>query len=133
MENVTFTSYHNVYAYNRHTLWIAYGIAIGFTLIAVAIGTLALLSNGSAYSNNFSTVLRVKKTMGEEILENEGDGSEPLPKRLAKARVLLGDHSAVHSEQPAEKTSVSATVTFIDQPETTAYSSLLRTNARRAS
>ncbi|KAH0366783.1 hypothetical protein KCU65_g5160, partial [Aureobasidium melanogenum] len=133
MENVTFTSYHNVYVYNRHTLWIAYGVAIGFTLIAVVIGILALLSNGSAYNNNFSTVLRIKKTTGEEILEHEADGSEPLPKRLAKARVLLGDHSDHHSAQPSEKTSVSATVTFIDQPETTAYSSLLRNNARRTS
>jgi ribosome-binding protein aMBF1 (putative translation factor) len=108
-------------------LWIAYGIATGSTLIAVAIGTAALLSNGSAYSNNFSTVLRIKKTMSEEILEKEGDGSEPLPKRLARARVQLGKSR----EQLAEKASVSSSVILIDQPEATAYSSLLRTNTRR--
>ncbi|KAH0396899.1 hypothetical protein KCU89_g8835, partial [Aureobasidium melanogenum] len=126
-ETVTFTTYHNVYVYNNRILWIAYGIATGSTLIAVAIGTAALLSNGSACSNNFSTVLRIKKTMSEEILEKEGDGSEPLPKRLARARVQLGDSR----EQLAEKASVSSSVTLIDQPEATAYSSLLRTNTRR--
>jgi hypothetical protein len=108
-------------------LWLAYGLAIGFTSIAVGIGIAALLSKGSAYSNNFSTVVRIKKTMSEEIRENQGEGSEPLPKRLARARVLLGDHG----EQLVEEMSVSSSVTLVDQSESTAYSSLLRANSRR--
>ena len=127
MENVTFTSYHNVYIYNSHILWLAYGLAIGFTSVAVGIGTAALLYNGSAYSNNFSTVVRIKKSVSEEIQENEGDGSEPLPKRLARARVVLGDHE----EQLAEKSSKTSSMTLLDQPESTASSSLLRTSSRR--
>jgi hypothetical protein len=91
LTKVTFHNNHNIYLYSKSTLWIAYGTAIFFTLIAMLIGLLSMLKNNVAYANNFSIVLRVAKTatMNVEILEGEGDGRQPLPARLANARVQM--------------------------------------------
>jgi hypothetical protein len=91
LTKVTFHNNHNIYLYSWSTLWIAYGSALFFTFIAMLIGLLSMLKNNVAYANNFSTVLRVAKTatMDVEILDGEGDGRQPLPVRLAKARVQM--------------------------------------------
>jgi hypothetical protein len=86
LTKVTFHNNHNIYLYSKSTLWIAYGSALFFTLMAMLIGLLSMLKNNVAYANNFSTVLRVAKiaTMDVEVLDEEGDGRQPLPARLAR-------------------------------------------------
>lgn len=85
----------NVYSYDQATLWISYGLAVGATALAVAGGIAALISNGASYSNKFSTILRVSRTvrLGAEVSEPDGDGRDPLPKYLKLARIDPGGKS----------------------------------------
>jgi hypothetical protein len=78
-----------VYDYDAATLWLAYGIAILFTLLAVAIGFYAIVANGASFTNDFSTIVRVTKSaeLSVEIEEEDGAGKNPLPKYLEKARL----------------------------------------------
>lgn len=134
-ENVTFTSYHNIYVYDSRTLWTAYGLAIGFTTLSVTIGMVALSLNNAAYTNDFSTVLRVSRStdLVEEIYDNEWDGSRPLPKHLAKARALIRRSEEKQSPRldMGKSSSVFSSITFLDEPQATASSSLLRADSRR--
>jgi len=84
-------SYHNVYFYSPGTLWLAYGIAILFSSISATVGIVAVYSNGLSYSNDFSTVLRVSRhaDMTVEIHSSDIDGSDPLPRYLAKCNIAF--------------------------------------------
>ncbi|KAF2716003.1 hypothetical protein K431DRAFT_350651 [Polychaeton citri CBS 116435] len=102
LTNVTFTTYHNVYDYAAQKLWLAYGLAIGATAIGIIIGTVALVQNGLAYSNNFSTVLRATKCADISVPINNADldGRDPLPGYLSKAKIEMPGASGLsHSEQ----------------------------------
>ena len=70
-------------------LWLAYGVAIFFTVIAVCIGLAAMLVNGSSYSNSFSTIVRAAR--GAEITvtiqEDDLDGKDVLPQYLKEAEI----------------------------------------------
>lgn len=81
--------YQTIYAYSSDKLWLAYGIAIFFTAIAVAQGFFVIFSSGASYSNNFSTIMR--STWSAELNVNfrqvENDFRDPLPEFLAKATV----------------------------------------------
>jgi hypothetical protein len=88
----TIQSYQNIYAYHPKNLYLAYGLAISFSLICVALGCLALWQNGGkCYTNSFSTLLRT--TRGEEfdqlVTDAESDGRDPLSDEIGKARVAL--------------------------------------------
>jgi uncharacterized membrane protein YgaE (UPF0421/DUF939 family) len=122
------TIFQNVYIYDSRTLWIAYGLAITFTLIAVCIGLTAILLNNASYNNNFSTVLRISRSskMSTEVQELESDGSEPLSKHLAQAKLLIGRDGELLSE----KGSYTSSVTVTEEPPSAASSSLLRSNTR---
>jgi hypothetical protein len=94
---VTFDEWRNTYAYDARTLWAAYGAAIVSTIIAVLVGSIAMASNGVAYSANFSTILRtsqIRKSPAADDRDAEpsdgfDDGRVPLPKSLAKAIVVV--------------------------------------------
>jgi hypothetical protein len=81
--------YQAVYVYAPARLWIAYGLAILFTAISVIIGLLAMVSNGVAYTNHFSTILRTTRfaNIDPDVLPENGDGEDPMPNRLARAVV----------------------------------------------
>jgi hypothetical protein len=93
---VTYEIYHNIYIYDPVTLWIAYGLAIFFTGLAVVMGSTAMWFNGVAYDTNFSTVLRTSRiyTIAEHDKDAKGsgyvgdDGSRPLPKPLVDAIII---------------------------------------------
>lgn len=106
---VTLTTYHNVYSYSKRTLYIAYGASISFTVLAVAIGVGSLFSNGASYDRNFSTLLRVARTaaLSEEITAEDGNGYQPLSKRLENARVVI-------SSRLVEETKSFATVELMN-------------------
>jgi hypothetical protein len=84
--------YHsfNIYVYSPGDLWLAYGIAAAATFTCMVIGMYAMLQNGGGYQTVFSTFLRV--TRDEDLLkliDHTDSGAEPLPKDLAKARLVL--------------------------------------------
>jgi hypothetical protein len=93
----------NTYAYNNRNLFISYGLAVGFALIAGIVGCASILSNGASYSNKFSTVLRT--TRGQELEEliayNDRTGVDPLPKHLEKSRIDLR-RGQIGSEQDVD-------------------------------
>jgi hypothetical protein len=81
----------NTYAYDSRNLFVSYGMAVSFALIAGIAGCASILSNGASYSNRFSTVLRT--TRGQELEElvvhNDRTGVDPLPEHLEKSRIDL--------------------------------------------
>ncbi|KAK4494842.1 hypothetical protein PRZ48_014198 [Zasmidium cellare] len=90
--NVTRHEFHNVYAYAVAKLWLAYGIAIGFTLLGLLVGVASMLVNGAVFSREFSTVLRAGRSAGlsVEVREGDGDGRDPVPGYLEDAEVWFG-------------------------------------------
>ncbi|KAK6386625.1 hypothetical protein LTR65_008824 [Meristemomyces frigidus] len=87
---VTEITFHNVYAYSRSQLWLAYGLAILCTAIAVVLGFCAILSNGASYSNNFSTIVRSARNAELSVdVKPDDTGRDPLPRGLAQAVVLM--------------------------------------------
>jgi len=90
--NVTFAIYENIYVYTPGKLWLAYGIGILCTAIAVVIGLHSVLANRASYSNHLSTILRVTHgaSIGTVITEADHSGEDPLPRHLAQARVGFG-------------------------------------------
>jgi hypothetical protein len=59
---VTFRSWENIYVYATTTLWTAYGLAIFFTVVSIGFGLLSMARNGTGFSNDFSTIVRVGRT-----------------------------------------------------------------------
>ncbi|KAK5679710.1 hypothetical protein LTS10_007658 [Elasticomyces elasticus] len=95
LTDVTMERFRNVYAYDSVTLWIAYGLSILFTALAVSAGIIALVQNGASYSNYFSTVLRVSRTaeLDVQVAGRDGPGHDPLPAYLHHARLGLGSQA----------------------------------------
>ena len=90
--NVTFSSYRNVYVYSAVKLWIAYGLALLSTSIAVAIGLIAVVRGGASYSDDFSSTFRVARatSMKVELKQQQNmDGKDPLPLYLSKMELVL--------------------------------------------
>lgn len=77
----------NIYSYSPEKLWLAYGLAIGVTLIDVIIGLWMIFSARISFTADFSTVVRIAKNadLSEDVLESHPPGKDPLPKELAKA------------------------------------------------
>lgn len=120
---MTSTAYQNIYVYAASTLWLAYGLAILATAFAVGIGIIALALSGAAFSSNFSTIFRISRTarISEEVTAAESDGRQPLPERLAKARVVFSSTRG----KLLETTSSPGLKTDIEKSQHTAKTSLL--------
>lgn len=110
---MTRATYHTIYTYAQLELWLAYGLAIGSSTLACLIGYIALVGNGAAFSNDFSTILRTTKHAELTVELKDGDtaGHDPLPKYLANAKVRFrkrtsNDPSSLASEKPASVTTV---------------------------
>lgn len=84
--------HHNIYRYDRSTFWIAYGISLAISTIAVIAGMIAMALNGASYSSSFSTFLRVSRTarLSVEVMDEDGSGQDPLPSYLKLARLDIG-------------------------------------------
>lgn len=86
-------------------LWLAYGLEIFFTILAVGIGVSNILINGASYQNSFSSILRSSQdaSLSVKIKEQDMNGKSPLPSYLAKATVTFGslaDHKASSLGRP---------------------------------
>jgi hypothetical protein len=102
--NVSLPIHSNEYNYDIFTLWIAYGLSILTTLIAVTVGLAAIVLTGASYSDNFSTSLRVSRAADLSVPEvrrdyeggsEDDDGRDPLPRFLGEGRLIVGSGSAI--------------------------------------
>ncbi|KAI0188303.1 hypothetical protein EV127DRAFT_343074, partial [Xylaria flabelliformis] len=87
---VTITTYPLTYRYKRRDPWISYGSGILVALVVTSIGINSVMMNSASYSAKFSTSMRVVKNVGlHHLLKDDDDGSDQIPKTLAKARVKI--------------------------------------------
>ena len=89
LNNITYHTYESVYHYSVWKLWIAYGITIGLTTVAVALGFIAMAQNDVSYSDNFSTVFRAAHgaELSVDLFEEDSDGKDPMPEYISTATV----------------------------------------------
>ena len=99
LTQVTSETYHNVYRYAMIRLWTAYGLAIACATAAVALGVHTIVTSGSSYSNEFSTIVRVSRHahLGHEVDSCDASGRDPLPKYLKRTTFKLSGESDVES------------------------------------
>lgn len=79
----------NIYLYAEQKLWLVYGVAIAASLVVILAGLFVIFLNGVAYSNVFSTFLRLSREahIDTRIERCDLDGRDPLPNYLAKATI----------------------------------------------
>ena len=92
--NATSTFSRNVFLYDSRDLIIAYTLAIVGTGLCILLALLAIRDMGAAYSNNFSTVVRVTRNQSrlDDVIQDDHDrsGAEPLPQKIANAYIWIG-------------------------------------------
>jgi hypothetical protein len=96
--NVTTTHPQNVYAYNPKNLYVAYGIALLFTLFANILGTMAYISNGVSHNNSFSSIVRATRNpelLGIQDRKVKVSGAMPMDKQTGKTVLRLRDDGFV--------------------------------------
>ncbi|KAK5707034.1 hypothetical protein LTR17_021070 [Elasticomyces elasticus] len=128
LTNVTFNRYHNVYEYSTATLWVAYAVAILFTLVSLVLGMISMVLNDGSYRNDFSTILRTTRTaiVSVEVDDADTDGRQPVPRHLAKARVMLralankaSNEGAVTTDETTTKAATAETSLLSDDSRQT--------------
>ncbi|KAK3624645.1 hypothetical protein LTR56_020895 [Elasticomyces elasticus] len=128
LTNVTFNRYHNVYEYSTATLWVAYTVAILFTLVSLVLGMISMVLNDGSYRNDFSTILRTTRTaiVSVEVDDADTDGRQPVPRHLAKARVMLralankaSNEGAVTADETTTKAATAETSLLSDDSRQT--------------
>ncbi|KAF2216256.1 hypothetical protein CERZMDRAFT_81396 [Cercospora zeae-maydis SCOH1-5] len=88
---ITEVLYGNVYSYSVDKLWLAYGIAIGISLLNLLVGFSSLLRTRASFTDNFSTMVRIARNADIEtdMYEERLPGKDPLPKHMAHAELRL--------------------------------------------
>jgi hypothetical protein len=96
MKTVIVRSPQNMYRYASRNLLIAYSLGCGVTFLIVVIGLLCIHSASASFSITFSTILRTTQRLYLDpgILSAETSGANPLPKRLAKTRIIFKRESS---------------------------------------
>ncbi|KAL7780981.1 hypothetical protein V8C43DRAFT_246644 [Trichoderma afarasin] len=87
---VTQTHYALIYSYAANTLWLAYGIALGMTLLSILLGVVSIYHNsGFSYMSKFSTILRVTHCidLSDAIQPEDKDGKDPTPRYIKNLTV----------------------------------------------
>ncbi|KAL7906169.1 hypothetical protein GGI35DRAFT_458931 [Trichoderma velutinum] len=87
---VTRTHYALIYSYAANTLWLAYGIALGITLLSILLGVVSIYHNsGFSYMSKFSTILRVTHCidLSDAIRPEDKDGKDPTPRYIKNLMV----------------------------------------------
>jgi hypothetical protein len=102
-----FRPFQIVYSYGRLAFLIAYGFSIIFAALAVTAGMMTIIMNGTSFSNDFSTILRVRRSAGLSMEVKDGDTtkSDPLPRYLKHACIGVGPSTA--TRQMTEKADIS--------------------------
>ena len=87
----TITSYPVVYVYSSVALWQIYSTALGFTLIAVMLGSFMLYTTGVAGELSFSQILvTTRNPTLDKISEGAGRGGKYITDRVQKVKVRYG-------------------------------------------
>jgi hypothetical protein len=81
----------NIYLYEPFGLLLAYSIACGATLTATLLGMYGIWRNGGVgYQSIFSTFVRTTRDhVFRDLIDPNDHGTEPLPKKLAEASIVL--------------------------------------------
>ncbi|KXH50910.1 hypothetical protein CNYM01_03364 [Colletotrichum nymphaeae SA-01] len=98
--NIETKVYQNIYTYSVAPLWIAYGVAVGITILSITIGSWAVFVAGSSYSSKFSTILRLafNVRLSEYVELEDTGGEDPLPDRLENTIVAFPSRNAKGAE-----------------------------------
>ncbi|KAK1704533.1 uncharacterized protein BDZ83DRAFT_772145 [Colletotrichum acutatum] len=98
--NIETEVYQNVYTYSVAPLWIAYGVAVGITILSITIGTWAVVVAGSSYSSKFSTILRLafNVRLSEYVELQDTGGEDPLSDRLENTIVAFPSRKSKGAE-----------------------------------
>ncbi|KAF7185298.1 hypothetical protein HII31_13370 [Pseudocercospora fuligena] len=106
LTNVTSELTMNIYVYASTTLWVAYGLAIFFASLIVAFGATFMVVQNASYNSDFSTIFRASRSaeINVEFLPEDARAQEPLPKRLARARVRFDRDVSTEDEEKEEPT-----------------------------
>jgi hypothetical protein len=87
--------YQQLYVYTEFKVLLAYRLALCVSTIGVFIGLAAMTSNGMAYSNQLSTVLRTSRyaRITTPVHPDDADGRDPLPTYLTKMNISFREGS----------------------------------------
>ena len=92
MIDVTYFPARNIFQYNPRNLVISYSISIGVTIICVAIGLAATVSNGVSHSSSFSTLLATAQNPRlRGLFEGNSLGALPLDRETRKVKLRFGE------------------------------------------
>ncbi|KAK0276838.1 hypothetical protein LTR35_010232 [Friedmanniomyces endolithicus] len=98
---VTLATLENIYIYAAYKLWLAYGLAIAATALIAACGLAAMMANGAAFSNSFSTILRLSRgaDLDRKVQDADLSGRAPLPRYLEEATVKFSQEQVLGGDQ----------------------------------
>ncbi|KAJ4371343.1 hypothetical protein N0V83_004560 [Neocucurbitaria cava] len=90
--NVTQSTFVTIYEYRPRNLWLAYGIAVAFSLAGVVLGLRALWLNGVSHDNSFSSIMATTRNRFlDDLTLGYSLGSAPVPKDIARTRLRFGE------------------------------------------
>jgi hypothetical protein len=94
LTTVTHTTYPNVYEYRPYNLWLAYGIAVASSFIAVLLGLYALWLNGVSHDNSFSSIMAsTRNGFLDELTLGHSLGATPMSKVILGTKLRFGELS----------------------------------------
>lgn len=90
LTNVTTTSPANIYVYQPKRVFIAYGIAIFFALVANVLGIWAYFSNGVSHDNSFWSIVTTTRDIHlSKLNEHERLGALPRQRNVGKTKIVF--------------------------------------------
>lgn len=89
----------NVYSYDSRDLVIAYTLALTASAVCILLAMFAIRDMGAAYSNVFSTAVRITRNQArlDAVIVDDHDrsGAEPLPNKIADTYIWVGRENEV--------------------------------------
>lgn len=92
------TPYLLLYTYSAVTLWLAYGVALGISLLSIAIGVILVGRNGGySFTTKFSTILRIVQAahLSTDLQPADANGNDPTPKHIEKIVISFPDNGEI--------------------------------------
>lgn len=81
----------NIYNYNSTNLFLAYGLAVGITILSFAIGMRALIVNGVSHETSFSSIMcSTRNETLDHITAGSSLATVPLSKEVEKTKLRFG-------------------------------------------
>lgn len=91
LQTIITSNTNNYYAYQPFWLVLSYGLALFFSIIAVAIGVYAIHSNGVVHSNSFSAIVAATRNPElDECLGRSYSGFDSLQKNTENRKLKFG-------------------------------------------